>query len=78
MEQKSGNIKYDWHLNSGIFIAPYGKASGGSIINNSSSGDTTFYLNLAGTDIFGGYAGNWDNLGSSIWGENSIVAYPAN
>ncbi|WP_312553748.1 hypothetical protein [Empedobacter brevis] len=65
-------------LNSGIFVAPYGLATGSSIINNSSSSDTTFYLNLSGTDIFGSYTGNWDNLGAAVWQENSIIAYPAN
>lgn len=65
-------------LNSGIFVAPFGLATGSSIINNSASSNTTFYLNLSGTDIFGSYTGNWDNLGSSNWTENSIIAYPAN
>ncbi len=65
-------------LNSGIFVAPYGKASGSTLINNSSSSDVTFYLNLSGTDLFGGYSGNWDDLGAKKWGENSIIAYPAN
>lgn len=71
-------------LNSGIFVAPYGMASGSTIINNGSSGNSTYYLNLAGTNVFGDgsggavYSGTWDNLGSSIWGENSIIAYPAN
>ena len=71
-------------LNSGIYVAPYGLASGSSVINNTSTNNTTYYLNLAGTNVFsnGGsgpvYSGTWDNLGASIWGENSIIAYPAN
>ena len=65
-------------LNSGIFLAPYGKASGSTLINNSSSTDVTFFLNLSGTDLFGGYTGNWDDLGAKKWSENSIIAYPAN
>ncbi|MGN7759612.1 hypothetical protein ACTJIV_19235 [Chryseobacterium sp. 22532] len=71
-------------LNSGIYVAPYGLASGSSIINNTSTSNATYYLNLAGTNVFsngsGGpvYSGTWDNLGASIWGENSIIAYPAN
>lgn len=65
-------------LNSGIFVAPYGKASGSTIINNTGSADKTYYLNQAGTNIFGGYSGNWDKLGANIWAENSVIAYPAN
>ena len=65
-------------LNSGVYTSPYGLASGSSIITNSSLGNMTYYLNLSGTDIFGGYSANWTNLGASSWIENSIIAYPAN
>lgn len=65
-------------LNSGIYVSSYGNATGNSLINNTAATSTTFYLNLSGTDVFGGYTGNWDNLGSSNWAENSIIAYPAN
>lgn len=65
-------------LNSGIYVAPYGNATGNTIIDNSSSTNSIFYLNLSGTDVYGSYSGNWNNLGSSTWTENSIVAYPAN
>lgn len=82
MEPKPRFIRYitgiTGYLNSGVFTSPYGLATGSSIINNSSSVNTTFYLNLSGTDIFGGYSGNWNNLGASSWAENSIIAYPAN
>lgn len=65
-------------LNSGVYASPYGLASGSSIINNASQGNLMYYLNLSNADIFGGYSANWNNLGSSTWTENSIIAYPAN
>jgi len=65
-------------LNSGVLLAKYGLATGSSVINNSASANTTYYLNLSGTDLYGNYSGNWSDLGSQNWTENSIVAYPAN
>lgn len=64
-------------LNSGVFLAPKGLATGSTIINNTTTGNKTYFLNLI-NETFGGYSGNWDNLGSSSWTENSIIAYPAN
>lgn len=65
-------------LNSGVLLSQYGIATGASIINNTDSTNTTYYLNLSGTDLYGNYNGNWFGLGANSWKGNSIIAYPAN
>ena len=65
-------------FNSGSFMSPFGNAIGTTLINNASTTNKIYYLLVGGVDIVGGYTGNWNNLGSSQWAENSIIAYPAN
>ena len=64
--------------NSGNIVSPYGNAIGTTLVVNNSNAEKTYYLFLGGVDVFGGYTGNWNNIGSSQYPENSIVAYPAN
>ncbi len=66
------------NLNSGTLISSFGLSSGTTLINNSTSSDKTYYLFNNIPTITGNYVGVWNNLGSSSWAENSIIAYPAN
>lgn len=65
-------------FNSGMFIAPFANAAGTTIISNGTTNPKVYYLMQGGIDIVGGYVGTWNNLGSSAWQENSVIAYPAN
>lgn len=65
-------------FNSGTFMSPFGNAIGTTLIDNTSTTTKKYYLLIGGVDIVNGYTGNWNNLGSSQWTENSIIAYPAN
>ncbi|WP_413533215.1 hypothetical protein [Empedobacter brevis] len=66
------------NLNSGTLISSFGLASGTTLINNTSSSEKTYYLFNNIPTVTGDYEGVWQNLGSSSWAENSIIAYPAN
>jgi hypothetical protein len=64
----------------GEYVFRYGIAAGATIVNNVSSFPKTYYL-ITRTPVFwGGYnpTSNWNTLGSSGWGETSIIAFPAN
>ena len=66
------------NLNSGIYVSTLGTANGATIINNTSSATKTYYLNTEQIEVYGNYSATWNNIGSSAYKENSIVAYPAN
>lgn len=65
-------------LNSGMLISPFANAIGTTLIDNQNTTPQTYYLMVGNIDLVGGYVGNWNNVGSSQWIENSIIAYPAN
>lgn len=64
-------------LNSGNYLSTLGMATGSTIINNTNTVDTTYYLWMDDQELYS-YSGTWNNVGSSNWKENSVIAYPAN
>lgn len=68
------------NINSGVLTSSYGLASGTTLITNSTTADKTYYLFMNDSDIVGAlpYSGNWVSIASSLWAENTIIAYPAN
>lgn len=65
---------------SGEYVFRYGIANGTTIIHNVSSFAKTYYLVTKTPVFWGGFnqTVNWNTLGSSGWGETSIIAFPAN
>ena len=58
----------------------YNMLSGTLIINNTSRSNITLYYWTQGFDVYdsGTSAVTITNFGKSLWGENSIIAYPMN
>lgn len=65
------------NLSSGAYVSPYAFASGTTIINNTSGATKTYYLNVFGVNIYGGYSSTWSAIGAASYPENSVIAYPA-
>ena len=67
------------NLFGGAYYSIYGLAFGQTVINNTSSTPKTYYL-VTRTPTFWGETFKtmvWRNLGG-LWGENAIIAFPAN
>ena len=67
-------------LISGSLTGPsaFAMATGSTVINNATGSDKIYYLVLREVGNYGGYTGNWNQLGGAFFGEGSVVAIPAN